>query len=106
MPFLFFPEQKLKAQADAGDSLVEAVYRFDLPVRFKCERAICTTCLIEVLEGLENLSPPTDREKAALAKIGAPSHWRLACQVRLFGDITLIPLPPGDARRAGVCPQS
>ncbi|KAK7325161.1 hypothetical protein VNO77_29288 [Canavalia gladiata] len=38
----------------------------------------CGTCLVEVLEGMELLSPRTDKEKAQLKK--KPKNWRLACQ--------------------------
>ncbi|CAA7408721.1 unnamed protein product [Spirodela intermedia] len=38
----------------------------------------CGTCLVEVLEGKEVLSPRTEKEKEALKK--KPKTWRLACQ--------------------------
>ncbi|MQM02467.1 hypothetical protein Taro_035245 [Colocasia esculenta] len=38
----------------------------------------CGTCLVEVIEGKELLSPRTDKEKEALKK--KPKTWRLACQ--------------------------
>ncbi|CAJ1955280.1 unnamed protein product [Sphenostylis stenocarpa] len=38
----------------------------------------CGTCLVEVLEGHELLSPRTDKEKKLLKK--KPKNWRLACQ--------------------------
>ncbi|KAL2332350.1 hypothetical protein Fmac_019931 [Flemingia macrophylla] len=38
----------------------------------------CGTCMVEVLEGKELLSPRTDKEKEILKK--KPKNWRLACQ--------------------------
>ncbi|XP_010249610.1 PREDICTED: photosynthetic NDH subunit of subcomplex B 3, chloroplastic [Nelumbo nucifera] len=38
----------------------------------------CGTCLVEVVEGKELLSPRTDKEKEILRK--KPKNWRLACQ--------------------------
>ncbi|XP_020095334.1 photosynthetic NDH subunit of subcomplex B 3, chloroplastic-like [Ananas comosus] len=38
----------------------------------------CGTCIVEVVEGKEFLSPRTDKEKEILKK--KPKTWRLACQ--------------------------
>ncbi|KAL5575196.1 hypothetical protein UlMin_016895 [Ulmus minor] len=38
----------------------------------------CGTCLVEVVEGRELLSPRTDKEKEKLKR--KPKNWRLACQ--------------------------
>ncbi|CAK9174567.1 unnamed protein product [Ilex paraguariensis] len=38
----------------------------------------CGTCIVEVIEGKELLSPRTDKEKEKLKK--NPKNWRLACQ--------------------------
>ncbi|YAI82233.1 MAG: 2Fe-2S iron-sulfur cluster-binding protein [cyanobacterium endosymbiont of Rhopalodia sterrenbergii] len=38
----------------------------------------CGTCVVEVVEGIENLSPRTDFEQRALKK--KPDNYRLSCQ--------------------------
>ncbi|KAK8618832.1 hypothetical protein V6N13_132811 [Hibiscus sabdariffa] len=38
----------------------------------------CGTCMVEVVEGKELLSPRTDKEKEKLKR--KPKNWRLACQ--------------------------
>ncbi|KAL8138555.1 hypothetical protein V2J09_004556 [Rumex salicifolius] len=38
----------------------------------------CGTCMVEVVEGRELLTPRTDKEKEILKK--KPKNWRLACQ--------------------------
>ncbi|KAJ6427515.1 hypothetical protein OIU84_023001 [Salix udensis] len=43
----------------------------------------CATCMVEVIEGKELLSPRTDNEKEKLKK--KPKNWRLACQTTV-GD--------------------
>lgn len=96
-----FPKAGVEAEVDAGDSLVDAAYRHDLPLRFKCERAVCTTCLTEVLSGAENLTPAGERERATLERAGAAPNWRLSCQCRVVGDVELDYIPPGDERRKG-----
>ena len=47
----------------------------------------CGTCIVEVLEGMENLSPRTDVENRKLKK--KPESYRLACQTLVNGPITV-----------------
>lgn len=93
------PKTGQTCEVDYDDTLVDATFRQDLPIRFRCERAVCTTCLTEVLEGLENLSEPSEREKQTLASIQAQPNWRLACQVSLLGNVKLDYIPITDPRR-------
>ncbi|EXB74549.1 hypothetical protein L484_026246 [Morus notabilis] len=41
----------------------------------------CGTCMVEVIEGKELLSPRTDKEKEKLKR--KPKNWRLACQTKV-----------------------
>ncbi len=45
----------------------------------------CGTCIVEIVEGIENLSPRTDFEQRKLKK--KPDNYRLACQTRVNGPI-------------------
>ncbi|KPQ34239.1 MAG: 2Fe-2S iron-sulfur cluster-binding protein [Phormidium sp.] len=47
----------------------------------------CGTCIVEVVEGMENLSPPTETEKRKLRK--KPDSYRLACQVQVNGEVSI-----------------
>ncbi|MEY2540085.1 MAG: adenylate cyclase [Verrucomicrobiota bacterium] len=55
-------------------------------------RARCTTCRIRIDETAEELPMPNDLEAQALARIGAPTGVRLACQLRPQNDVTVYPL--------------
>jgi len=94
-----FPATGQVCEVDYDDTLVDATFRYDLPIRYRCERAVCTTCLVEVLEGGEKLSEMEDREKQTLAAIKAKPNWRLACQVSVLGDVKLDYIPITDPRR-------
>jgi len=94
-----FPRTGESCEVDVEDTLVDATFRYDLPIRYRCERAVCTTCLVEVLEGGENLSEPTEREKQTLQTIKAKTNWRLACQCEILGDVKLDYIPIIDERR-------
>lgn len=45
----------------------------------------CGTCIVEVVEGSENLSPRTEVEKRKLKK--KPDTYRLACQTLVNGPV-------------------
>jgi ferredoxin len=47
----------------------------------------CGTCIVEIVEGMENLSPRTDVENRKLKK--KPESYRLACQTLVNGPISV-----------------
>lgn len=47
----------------------------------------CGTCIVEVLEGEENLSPRSAVEEKKLRK--KPGNYRLACQTVVNGSVTV-----------------
>jgi len=49
-------------------------------VPFACTEGVCGTCVIEVVEGMQNLSPFTQEEKDFL---GDMECERLACQCKI-----------------------
>ena len=51
----------------------------------------CATCIVEIAEGIENLSPKTDFEERRLKK--KPNNYRLACQTMVNGSVTVITKP-------------
>jgi ferredoxin len=55
---------------------------------------LCGTCVMEIVEGLENLSPKTLREQFKLKSKSA--NYRLSCQCQVFGDIICITAPAMD----------
>jgi ferredoxin len=47
----------------------------------------CGTCVVEIVEGMENLSPKTDFEQKVLKK--KPESFRLACQTLVNGSVSV-----------------
>ncbi len=47
----------------------------------------CGTCIVEVVEGLQNLSPRTETENRILKK--KPESYRLACQTIVNGPVSI-----------------
>lgn len=51
----------------------------------------CGTCIVEIAEGMENLSPKTDFENRKLKK--KPPTYRLACQTLVNGPLSVVTKP-------------
>ena len=64
------------------------------PIEFDCRRADCGICIVRIRTGTQNLSAPTKAEKDFLQAMHADPDERLACQVRVFGDVTVEVDPP------------
>ncbi|MEM7725515.1 MAG: 2Fe-2S iron-sulfur cluster-binding protein [Cyanobacteria bacterium P01_A01_bin.45] len=47
----------------------------------------CGKCIMEIVEGMENLSPRTDAENKILKK--KPNNYRLACQTLVNGPVSV-----------------
>ncbi|PSB18823.1 (2Fe-2S)-binding protein [Phormidesmis priestleyi ULC007] len=47
----------------------------------------CGTCIVEIVEGADNLSPRTDFENRKLKK--KPATYRLACQALVHGAVSV-----------------
>lgn len=47
----------------------------------------CGTCVVEIADGMDNLSPKTDVEKRKLRK--KPESYRLACQTLVNGPVSV-----------------
>lgn len=67
-----------------------AEYCEEAGVPFACTEGVCGTCVVEVVEGMENLSPMTQEEKDFLGE-DEDLCERLACQCKIAknGDVTL-----------------
>ncbi|MBS0616418.1 MAG: (2Fe-2S)-binding protein [Verrucomicrobia bacterium] len=77
---LIFEHSGEEVEIEAGEPIAPACEEAGVP--FACTEGICGTCIVEVIEGEENLSPPTQEEFDFL---GAPGKERLACQCKLNG---------------------
>ena len=51
-------------------------------VPFGCEEGVCGTCIVEIDEGMDNLSPFTQEEEDFLGEMDTE---RLACQCKIKG---------------------
>ncbi len=87
MPILQFLNTHQKFDIPKGTELLEAYKTHpEMPLKFGCTQGTCEVCMIQIIKEKENLSPPTQQEKATL-KDRYQQGYRLACQCALLGDI-------------------
>lgn len=79
MAELFFHTGE-RFELEDGAPIEEACEEAGVP--FACSGGICGTCIIEVLEGMENLSEPTKAELDFIGEQGVKKE-RMACQCRI-----------------------
>lgn len=87
MPTLTNKTTGASAQCAAGSSFREVAQTQGLDIPFGCESGICSTCLIHIRSGAENLSSKTEQEEFTLDARGAGPEMRLGCQCTVNGDV-------------------
>lgn len=86
MAQLKFRNNDEEVELPDGSKIAEACEEAGVP--FACTEGVCGTCVVEVVEGHENLSTPTQEEKDFLGD--DTCNERLACQCILrCGRVTL-----------------
>lgn len=79
MATLYYQNQETEVDLPDDSKIAEACEEAGLP--FACTEGVCGTCVIEVVEGKDNLTPPTQEERDFLGDdVGCE---RLACQCRI-----------------------
>ena len=70
-----------------GETLLDAASRCGVPLGASCGGvAACSGCVLRVLRGGANLTPPTPEERRLAAREGFSPGERAACQARARGD--------------------
>ncbi|HEV8659839.1 MAG TPA: 2Fe-2S iron-sulfur cluster-binding protein [Thermoanaerobaculia bacterium] len=84
MPRVTFADEGKSAEFPAGKTVLTCALDMNVIVSHVCGGdGACGTCRIEVVEGWNNLTPPTPDETY---KELEPPH-RLSCQAKLIGDV-------------------
>lgn len=95
----YFEKKKVEVGRDAnlrGVALANGIEIYEGPFKLQnCHGlGLCGTCVVEVLEGMENLSPRTKTETKKLK--GLSPTLRLACQCQVRGDVSIITKPKAE----------
>ncbi len=73
-------------QVQVPDNTIPYDAEEQLGVSFSCRQGICGSCKVEVLEGMQNLTPKTEEEEA----MGCSGNERLLCQCKIKGGTVKI----------------
>ena len=82
-------------EADAGQSICEALLANDIELDHACEMSCaCTTCHVIVREGFSSLEPAEDTEEDLLDKAwGLEPNSRLGCQAIVRSTPLVVEIP-------------
>jgi adenylate cyclase len=83
------PDQRLVA-CGSGEAILPAALRADIPFAHACGgNAFCSTCRVVVLSGQSACSPRTPKERVIADRLSFGTEFRLACQTKVAGDVTI-----------------
>lgn len=84
MPRVIFVDEGKAAEFAEGKTLLSCALEMGVAISHVCGGdGACGTCRVEVIDGMERLSPPTPDETY---KEIEPPH-RLSCQSKVNGDV-------------------
>ena len=90
MPDVTLHPSGLVLRIEPGENLFHAVRRHGRPLASSCDGdGVCDKCRVVVLAGMEHLSNPSAIEQAFRHERPFGELERMACQARVYGDITI-----------------
>jgi len=90
MPVVTFLPSGRTFNVIAAGSLLRAARRARIPIASSCRgEGVCKACRVRILQGAENLSPPSDLERAAAHDAAFDDDERLACLTRVLGPVAI-----------------
>lgn len=79
-------------EASPDRTLLEGIESAGLTQDFGCRMGMCGADAIAIVDGMENLSPPSDDELATLRRLGLEGRARMACVCKATGGGVTIDL--------------
>lgn len=86
-----FEDIGLTVSVPVGTRVIEVSEKVGSGIVYGCREGDCGTCLMDVVEGWNNLTEPSVLEDKVLRENLAGKHQRLACQAQVLGDVTVRP---------------
>lgn len=95
LPHAEYCPDGLTIEAQAGDSICEALLDNDIHIEHACELSCaCTTCHVVVREGFDSLNEPEEEEEDLLDRAwGLEPNSRLSCQAIVSADDLTVEIP-------------
>ncbi len=82
-----FQPGETAVSASVDQSLLEIAENNDQPIEAGCRMGMCGADPVTIVDGMENLSPMGDDERATLERMGLGQNVRLACMCRVKGAV-------------------
>jgi len=82
-----------------GVEVYKPIHKLPPPIGNCRGNGMCGFCVMEIVEGMDHLSPKTLREQFKLK--GRPANYRLSCQCQVLGDVVCITAPALDEEPVG-----
>jgi adenylate cyclase len=83
------PDQRL-VECRPTESILAASLRAGVPFAHACGgHASCSTCRVVVVEGWKACAERSPKERAIAERLGFRPEFRLACQAKVSGDVTI-----------------
>jgi ferredoxin len=89
MPKVTITTDKKTIDVVEGYALIDMCEDHDTSILFGCRDGACGACMVKVISGADKISPMQDNEKDFLETMAARPDERLACQCKVYGDVTL-----------------
>ncbi|GAB6040664.1 2Fe-2S iron-sulfur cluster-binding protein [Endothiovibrio diazotrophicus] len=86
-----FADIGVTVNAPVGIRVIELSEKVGSAIIYGCREGDCGTCLMEVVEGANNLTSPSVLEDKLLREASAGRNHRIACQAQVLGDCTVKP---------------
>jgi len=91
--FITFLPEETTGEVSEGETILEAAERLGVALNHECGGvASCSTCRVQI-SGVAALSPVDVDEREVLDREQLDAGYRLACQARIKGPITVV-IPP------------
>lgn len=84
MARIIFAEDEVEIEVADGARLQDAIAQAGASIEFGCREGECATCIVEILEGADNLTPINENEDVTLMDDEKERGVRLACQLRIL----------------------
>lgn len=90
MPEILCHPDERSVRFEGDTNVLEALVGAGIPITHLCGgKARCSTCRVNVAEGLAELSERTAKERAMAERLDFPREIRLACQTTVHGSVTV-----------------
>jgi len=90
MPVVHFARIGKSKEIRPGATILAAANQVDVPIGQSCNGdGICGWCKVTIVQGMDQLAPPSPLEKKLLEEKQFSTDERAACLARVKGDITV-----------------